>query len=1762
MDNDEIKEEKTSKSHENKAKSKAEKISKKLKEKTMKKAATKGKLVAGMGPVIFWVVIFLLVIIILIGVSMFFVSMPGMVMEKIKRIFSDLGNYVSAFFGADTTKQIKQEDIYQSLDYLEEMGYDLKGFGFITDYYKSTDSNINNVIADGLTEEDKALDENGNPNYVVDDETGVIRRASDNKILLAQSDFIFTYIASDNYIYTLKNTNLASGALDSTWRSFWDFVVGIVESMRMAEYKIKNYLMGPIYDFLGITNAVQETWGRGLINLYYEGGALGKKGDPVNTESFWNHDEVKIDTKSKMLVIGKNSLFEKNAPMKYSLDGWTGRYGMPAEFLMSVHLATMMPDLSYKMATDFNTNVNIYLRNASGIVNSYFINGKGERIEYAEIKDINQNTPEGMNRFVELGMAPASHPESCGCEKHEENGKIVVTRVCNECKEYIKKIKDAMAGVYDGNYNTYVPYIADVTDHWYRNVYFVVDTQKNNDIEFVVNDYDYEIYQRERWSLYETYSENENSEKVGEFKLYLVTPEGEYADLDALKQFYADKAFKADGSLKEKITSDSVHNQYYLYDGTQEEANKEGLVVSKKAVTLKLAENGDTVALYDLNWKFNTTKIWTAYTATDDGYVGDLEDAYPDSKDPLESSIKTQVVVSSGYVKQVGEAQRSETNPKIKEMFLSDTFFRYDGTAERAEIITALRDKIKEEKLGEKGIKYGALNALINEAGEEVDATELSYKASELGLPLKTENGNQVDEEYKVSEYSGQVSINQDSLNAFSMLENTHTLDADYIYRDFKELVVELGYFSKEELTDEVPKLLEWLVPDTPSSGYPNRAIDKNEHEYGTMIHSKGDIDVLNQYTIQGILSQMQEAGEEVNEESLSQTAQNLTVMLGTSVDDLFDTSATSEFAANITNEDVLQKAQEIFAGMINAPDGIRFEYCVGNRPEECATCSDTCKANRKHSKNYCSCTSFHCNHVSNDGRGCGYEKTFQEAIDSPKLRNVCCAVFVSWVLRDLGVDLDAIMEAMNNPNAWRGAYSVCRMCIEYLGAEVITDYDELMPGDIMGYVYNEGDSVAHVDILGEEDGESFKIYGCGVVPDIGGSNENPNLTKASFQEKALCFGMRFGGSSNKNKYVGYDGNEMVVSPVTGILLEYGTYEPDPSIPKDWDTILDVAYRLNVDLKYGPVIKEKDSSFISQNVSDKVGYAKILVLDTEHYQYLESSVSNSWNPLEDGKTSLVNPDGTFRETLIDTDGSPALDKLKPGGWSEIDKAVYAYKEFAELYEKAGIAGRIIYIDGFVCEEPDESLKNDKEVSKKIPYSVENTNNENANSGEATKYTAAKDEAKITIDTYKTVTPDNFTDDKVQLKTEYREDEVYVTASTAMNHKNQAEIQVKAKATNSLYIDESHSQKTNNNSEKEPIIFIKEGTILGRTMTDKELLDAEYLRNGEGTDNSYESIREGEDKNSNKIIGNYLRIIMRDTDGVVVEDVEDYMKLDYVDELDWFELFFWTPFESGGADLDYEGPECVSSCTPGEVGVGLVQETDTVEPYHDGGHGGAIAKFFKKCIEEDPVLCAPLRPFTSWDGHAVWKDISGDSGLDWEDCIRIEDGKKKSRYEYGVGGAEARQRPVRDHIRQSSEIQKALRKVDSMDRERFIKIQMKIAKEQYLDPILERAPWLAERPECVQGAVMHLHVWGAAWSWIVDYEEKSDEEILKQVRYTIANTNSTSTDATGDEESGRAWNEPEIAFGILDGRLSRYDVEEWVRTADTSILTSNGIDYRK
>ena len=80
------------------------------------------------------------------------------------------------------------------------------------------------------------------------------------------------------------------------------------------------------------------------------------------------------------------------------------------------------------------------------------------------------------------------------------------------------------------------------------------------------------------------------------------------------------------------------------------------------------------------------------------------------------------------------------------------------------------------------------------------------------------------------------------------------------------------------------------------------------------------------------------------------------------------------------------------------------------------------------------------------------------------------------------------------------------------------------------------------------------------------------------------------------------------------------------------------------------------------------------------------------------------------------------------------------------------------------------------------------------------------------------------------------------------------------------------------------------------------------------------------------------------------------------------------------------------------------------------------------------------------------------------------------------------------------------------------------------------------------------VLSAQAEWLKANPEASDEEIILKARNIIANTKSTvNQNPDGDETKGRAFNEPEIALRICEGKLTEDEIEQWVRTKDYDIV---------
>lgn len=1642
----------------------------------VKQMMKNSSLLKAVGPILIKIAIIVIIILIIIGIAMFLVSMPGMVMENLKSLARKIGNSISAFFGGDTTAMITDQEVYDVLDYLEEMGFDLKGDGYITNYISPEEASKSGYTYDA-TQGLLRYNSNGTSNS-----TASTKKEEPGKIAKAESEFIFTYLMSDNYVYTIANFNLVSKEGD--YSGFWGFFKNIGDSIAGVWKKTSNLLFNDGYK-----------WGKGLLDIYYDNG-IGNVGSYFGSDLGdgvfnWNGVKINSDENPPTLEIRRGWL---SNTMKYSLDGWTGRYGMPLEFLLAVHQATLMPDLAYDMVKTFDTKVMVLLHKIDDgtAIGAYKTDG-GNYVTYEEMQEaaptfeifgvaqkidflntfsnkeakrlmklfniksdedcihgketvisntvdvdddsddnriirsgdisnsvmsfndmieaVKENGGEeelGKNNMHEIDITYDNNKDKSFSENqlnyerklalelkryctndveitipegqysyqkstieggtyfirkiydskegdikiswnnkddgakyeliayvsyinglmvndfsgnmsieeadivndskykdkkdemekalddlYRERGhnryltyveyKIVKsfpdddghekrcsdidddTTICRVCKEKVFDILQETSRADVSSFETYQPYIYKVTNHWFRNVYFFDEPGVN----FVDNDYEYEAMMKERWTKYRT--------KDGEYILYVLNSNGNFATEESDISKYKSSKIKKD------------EDGYYYYDGTQEQAEAENVVVSKRA---------EYVSDYsDLGWENLGTDAkprWSAYGRADGKTSSEFE---PVTNSSGETTDRIYVrTVFDGNIVQKGNGLRGETNYKIKNMFLNNKYFAYKGDAKTAEVITALRKSISKNLNTD---YYGPIE------GKRLKDGELSPVPKSYAKATAKLDGN--DQVYKASDYISNVSLEQDFLTACNMLENTHTLDADYILRDFKELSVELGYFTKEELTDETPRLLEWLVPDTGSFGYPKRILDKNENEYGAMIHSMGDIDYEQNLLFSDLVTSL---GSEIDTSKPSKTTKTDTV---NGISGFNSEGAVGKQVGAASSSDS------------SSSSGYAFESSDGSQKvsqvsleEFLETTRAMCEYINKEGYDYCvmgqGAGGEDCHHVN--GHGCGLPRSFVESQASEGGHNMCCATLVSWALQNVQVMPDDQHTDLANGLAdWIKSNLDCT---------VISSGQELQEGDIL--CKNN-----HIEILGKKIDDGFEIYNGG-THSTGNMEpyENNEAGSSSIQkssdgwDRGAEYGIRISWGKSKGEgeeYVGYAGNEAVVSPVTGILLEYGTYEEEKN------ELTDEEYRPNVDYKYDTTRQiqlevngsskeenENNSTTIptaensTQGVEekipkDKVGYAKILVLNTEAYEQLEDEFKQNIKNLPSldgkryGKESLQGKNNSYKDFLTEEDQMKPNEEKDYPGWTDLQKTIYGYKEFVEQYEKYGIAGNIIYIDGFICEEPEGSESDEESDSGTTTKTTTSAKSSSKNK----KSDYIPENEKIKMSDFKQITKNSFSGGNLKenakvMDSQYEADEEYTMDSKKASDQLNAESIVKDEAV-STYCTQNKVKikiRTKNTLPENPEvdgissaapyatitseksydgIFIKEGTVLGRTMTDKELTDKIRDTSKFG---KYEDIR-GTDED--RVIGNYLRIMMRDTNGEMVEDIEDYMKLD-------------------------------------------------------------------------------------------------------------------------------------------------------------------------------------------------------------------------------------------------------------------------------------------
>lgn len=298
-----------------KAKEAARKAKRKMRNTLFKKAGWSSLI--GVFPI--FIILFMI-----IGIISFITTMPGLVQEQIlKKILDTSSSLNFALKGSDyyLTELVKDSDHKAQkkiLLYLDDMGIDPVGFGFAPFYNRSNEDRNPDEEWKNVSYE---------PTVGIDDVREVggffdsVKYNNEMAKKAMQEDLILKYVIASERTYLVHDLDKIAN-----WSS-------IAESFRE--------LMGSDFDLSGMIITQIDGLDDSTISVDRENKQMVI--ESMNLKWDWLDTAIYIQT------------------AKYNLETWTGRYGMPLEFLLALHIGTMTSDLTNEMITNPNlhTEVNV-----------------------------------------------------------------------------------------------------------------------------------------------------------------------------------------------------------------------------------------------------------------------------------------------------------------------------------------------------------------------------------------------------------------------------------------------------------------------------------------------------------------------------------------------------------------------------------------------------------------------------------------------------------------------------------------------------------------------------------------------------------------------------------------------------------------------------------------------------------------------------------------------------------------------------------------------------------------------------------------------------------------------------------------------------------------------------------------------------------------------------------------------------------------------------------------------------------------------------------------------------------------------------------------------------------------------------------------------------------------------------------------------------------------------------------------------------------
>lgn len=659
------------------------------KAKNAKKLAEKAKeikavssIFAALGPVIIVIIVIILAIILIIGLIGFLTSLPGLYLENIKEFGLNLwGGVVGFVTGDNITPTVTEEDQIELAQRIQDMGYDIVGYGFADAKYNLDDSQeIDSRKVDGV--------QNG--------EIVSINKSVDGR------NYLQAYIAQSEATYMLSKWSLKG--LFEKFLDIWD------EGSK------------------GV-----RAYSKGMINI-----------NVPNNLQYPETLKFEVNRESKNLRISY-----LGDQYYYNMSNWSSKYGKPLEMFLSLHLATMMPDLSYNLAVEpcFNTKVNIELQEIDVKYNVIYQKPSGEEIfqndiERSYLKSFWGMTDLQIDRFEQAGML-------------------------NEAFKRIEQSSDNFSGEYDED-NDYKP--KKVTFGGYRG--FNISELEESLLG--------QRYSTETIVITEEINSHpvSFSKEVDQVLVYNESPQNiiDTTNLNGLtveQVLELIKLIKHDSNVAVMPRITTVDNHwYYEYINFKYGRARQ----AKKRATYSTEDEDSPLSSSNLNGgKIILDQTLTPRNSGESVYYQLCEPETDGPNDAIVALFKG----GSG-------------NFNSEDYDFEGKYYRYDGTRKTAQIIA--NAKARDE--GKSKYKFQNEEYTVIESEDNPD-----WNIEKV--PVTFSN---VDE-------NGEESFS-DALSAFAILENMHTEEAEFVYRNLRDLLIKLNYFTRDDFMTPLTQVLLWPIKD------------------------------------------------------------------------------------------------------------------------------------------------------------------------------------------------------------------------------------------------------------------------------------------------------------------------------------------------------------------------------------------------------------------------------------------------------------------------------------------------------------------------------------------------------------------------------------------------------------------------------------------------------------------------------------------------------------------------------------------------------------------------------------------------------------------------------------------------------------------------------------------------------------------------------------------------------------------------------------